>query len=50
VASPARGLMDVHLTDELDAFVWKLTTSGSFAVKSLYVDHMNDHTRFFENT
>jgi hypothetical protein len=39
-------LMNVYLTTQPDTFTWKLTTSGSFTVKSLYLDYMNDHTRF----
>jgi hypothetical protein len=41
-----RRLMDVNLTTQQDVFVWKLTTSGLFTVKSLYLDFMNDHTKF----
>jgi hypothetical protein len=41
-----RRLMGITLTDQPDNFVWKLTKSGSFSVKSLYLDHLNDHTRF----
>jgi hypothetical protein len=43
-------LMNVYLTTQPDTFTWKLTTSGSFTVKSLYLDYMNDHTRFSRNT
>jgi hypothetical protein len=39
-------LMGVTLTEEPDAFVWKLTTSGIFLVKSLYAHLMNGHTVF----
>jgi hypothetical protein len=35
--------MEVHLNDEPDSFVWKLTPSGSFTVESMYV---NGHARF----
>jgi hypothetical protein len=31
-------LMNVQLNDELDRFKWRLTTTGSFSVKSMYVD------------
>jgi hypothetical protein len=41
-----RRLMDVNLTTQQDVFVWKLTTSGLFTVESLYLDFMNDHTKF----
>jgi hypothetical protein len=37
-------LMDVQLTTQSDVFVWKLTTSSSFTVKSMYLDYMNEHT------
>jgi hypothetical protein len=39
-------LMDVQLSTQPDIFVWKLTTSGVFSFKSLYLDYMNDHTNF----
>jgi hypothetical protein len=39
-------LMDVHLTDEKDTFIWKLTESGQFSVKSLYAELMNGNTKF----
>jgi hypothetical protein len=39
-------LMMVHLSDNPDQFTWKLTTTGIFTVKSLYLDQMNGHTRF----
>jgi hypothetical protein len=39
-------LMAVRLTDDPDNFVWKLTTSGLFTVKSMYADLMNGHTVF----
>jgi hypothetical protein len=42
----ARRLMDIHLTNESGTFVWKLTRNGLFTVKSLYLDFMNDHTKF----
>jgi hypothetical protein len=41
-----RRLMTVNLVDEQDKFVWKLTTSGVFSVKSMYEDLMNDHTPY----
>jgi hypothetical protein len=37
-------LILVTLSEEKDIFVWKLTTSGSFTVKSMYEDYMNGHT------
>jgi hypothetical protein len=39
-------LMSVQLTQETDRFVWKLTTTGLFTVKSMYKDLMNDHTPY----
>jgi hypothetical protein len=39
-------LMSISLSDEKDALVWRLTTSGSFSVKSMYADYMNGHTIF----
>jgi hypothetical protein len=41
-----RRLMTVNLGDEPDNFVWNLTTSGIFTIKSMYEDLMNDHTPF----
>ena len=32
-------LMLVSLSDEKDAFLWRLTTSGNFTVKSMYADY-----------
>ena len=41
-----RRLMMVQLSDEQDKFVWNLTASGVFSIKSMYEDLMNDHTVF----
>jgi hypothetical protein len=38
--------MNVQLSDELDKFIWNLTTSGNFSVKLLYADYMNGHMVF----
>jgi hypothetical protein len=38
--------MDIALSENLDVFRWGLTASGSFSVKSMYLDLMNGHTRF----
>jgi hypothetical protein len=38
--------MNVTLQDQTDSFVWNLTTTGLFTVKSMYEDLMNDHTPF----
>jgi hypothetical protein len=40
--------MMVHLLDESDSFVWKLTTFVGLTVKSMFVDLMDDHTIFLE--
>ena len=37
-------IMTINLTNDDDKFVWKLTTSGSFTVKSMYKDSLNDNT------
>src|SRR4051794_9230605 len=39
-------LRTVQLSNEHDNFVWNLTESGIFSVKSMYLDLMNGHTRF----
>jgi hypothetical protein len=39
-------IMNVQLSDELDKFIWNLTTSGNFSVKLLYADYMNGHMVF----
>jgi hypothetical protein len=41
-----RRLMEVRLNDGADSFIWNLTRSGSFTVKSMYADLINGHTRF----
>ena len=38
-------LMEVSLSNEPDRFVWNLTASGIFSVKSMYEDLMNGHAR-----
>ena len=38
--------MDVQLTDQPDNFIWRLTDTGVFTVKSMYLDLMSDHTVF----
>jgi hypothetical protein len=37
-------LITIYLTSEPDKFIWKLTDSGIFSVKSMYLDWMNGHT------
>jgi hypothetical protein len=39
-------LMPVQLSNEPGKFVWKISESGIFSVKSMYLDLMNGHTRF----
>jgi hypothetical protein len=43
-------LMDVSLSSEQDKFVWSLTTSGVFTVKSMYLDYMKGHTKYLKST
>ena len=40
-------LMQVQLAEQKDIFCWGLTTSRQFSVKSMYLDMLNGHTRFF---
>jgi hypothetical protein len=40
--------MHVHLTTDQDVFVWNLTASGNFSVKSMYLDYMNGHTKYLK--
>jgi hypothetical protein len=39
-------LMNIHLTDEKNTFIWKLTKSGQFSVRSLYAALLNGNTMF----
>jgi hypothetical protein len=39
-------LTNVQLNNEKDKFVWGLTTSGQFTVKSMYLDLLNDNTKY----
>jgi hypothetical protein len=39
-------LMHVQLNNENDKFVWGLTTSGQYTVKSMYMDLINDNTKY----
>jgi hypothetical protein len=41
-----RRLIEVHLTTDPDKFIWELTDSGVFSVKSMYNHYMNDYPRF----
>jgi hypothetical protein len=40
--------MDLQLSNENDKFVWSLTTSGVFTVKSMYLDLLDDGTKFLK--
>jgi hypothetical protein len=39
-------LMEITLNEEQDRFVWGLTQSGKFTVKSMYGDMINGQTRY----
>jgi hypothetical protein len=39
-------LMDIQLSNEPDKFMWNLSNTGVFTVKSMYLDFMNDHPTF----
>jgi hypothetical protein len=39
-------LIGIQLSDLSDAFKWKLTKSGAFTSRSMYLDYMDDHTKF----
>jgi hypothetical protein len=41
-----RKLIRINLNEDNDRFVWDLTSTGLFTVKSMYEDLMNDHTPF----
>ena len=41
-------LMAVSLSMEPDTVTWKLTPSGVFSVRSLYLEHMSGNTRFLK--
>jgi hypothetical protein len=41
-------LMAVSLSSEQVKFVWSLTTSCVFTVKSMYLDYMNGHTKYLK--
>lgn len=42
-------LITIHLNNDEDEFVWKITTFGRFSVKSMYTDFMNGHTVYLKN-
>jgi hypothetical protein len=41
-----RRLKDFQISNGRDVFILKLTTSGVFTVKSLYLNHISGHTPF----
>jgi hypothetical protein len=41
-------LMNIQISNEPDSFTWHLTPSGFFIVKSLYVEYMNEDTRYLQ--
>jgi hypothetical protein len=41
-------LMYVQLSDDKDVFVWNLTNSGAFTVKSMYLDLLDDDTKYLK--
>jgi hypothetical protein len=40
--------MNVHLNDDKDNFIWVLTNSGQYTVKLLYLDLINDDTKYLK--
>jgi hypothetical protein len=40
--------MDTQLSNQKDKFVWSLTTSDLFTVKSMYLDLLDDGTKFLK--
>jgi hypothetical protein len=41
-------LMSVQLNNEKDVFVWGLTTYGAFTVKSMYLELLDDNTKYLK--
>jgi hypothetical protein len=41
-------LTNVELTNKKDNFTWNLKTSGTFTVKSMYLDLLNDDTKYLK--
>jgi hypothetical protein len=39
-------LFDIQLSQDRDRFIWDLAATGTFSVKSMYSDYMNDHVGF----
>jgi hypothetical protein len=40
--------MHVQLSEENDSFIWSLTTSSSFTIKSKYLDLLDDGTKYLQ--
>jgi hypothetical protein len=40
--------MNVHLNEEKDDFMWGLTNLGQYTIKSLYLDLINDDTKYLK--
>jgi hypothetical protein len=40
--------MPIQLNGEKDRFVWSLTLSGTFTVKSMYLDILEDDTKYLK--
>jgi hypothetical protein len=40
--------MSVQLNDDKDVFVWGSTPSGAFTVKSMYLDLLDDDTKYLK--
>jgi hypothetical protein len=41
-------LMSVQLNDDKDVLVWDLTPSRAFTVKSMYIDLLDDDTKYLK--
>jgi hypothetical protein len=41
-------MMAVNLSPEQDKFIWSLTAFENFTGKFMYLDYMNEHTKYFE--
>jgi hypothetical protein len=42
-------LTNAQLNNKKDKFVWEPTTSSQFTVKSMYLDLLNDNTKYLRN-
>jgi hypothetical protein len=41
--------MSFQLNDDKDVFVWGLTPSGAFTIKSMYLDLLDDDTKYLKS-